>query len=301
MKLLSLFVCIFALVSIAVATPGQSDWCNINSPSFQQQHAYMISRMNPAGNLWQQNMTVMYNAVPRTTTYEDVYSSVFFQSNTWNPSTCCFEFVQGYPRGPGVYAFNRVQSCVAPPQYLVPPASAAPPSVMRAQYNVTWMTVPLFDEAAISYLTGINEAISNNCGLTVFNGPDGNSYFDEIINLRSPIVTGEDGLGYYSQNAYAFPGALPYWEYIVSTSTSQYSTDIANCFASFNAGTMPYLNDPLATLSGVNDYPVPLCVFSTTSARSVDDTTATLSSMYKAKLQLNRNLFSLLDSFQQQQ
>lgn len=291
MKVFSLILCVLAFASIAFATQGQSDWCNINSPSFQQQHAYMISRMNPSGNLWQQNMTVMFNAIPGTTTFEDAYSAVFYQSNTWNPVSCCFEFVQGYPRGPGVYAFNRVQSCVAPPQYLVPPTSNAPPSVVRAQYNVTWMTVPLFDEAAISYLTGINEALSANSGLTVFNGPDGKTYFDEVVNLRSPIVTGNDGLGYYSQNAYYAPGQLPYWEYIVSQSTNQYSTDIANCFAQFEAGTMPYLNDPLASMSGVNNYPVPLCVFSTTSARSIGDDGG-LPAMYKGRLQLNQRILS---------
>jgi hypothetical protein len=289
MKSFFLLCVIIGLVAAVSATPGQNSWCDITSSSFQQQHAYMISTLTPGTTLWQQNFTYMYNAAPGITTYEDVANAVFYQSNTWNATSCCFNFIQGYPRGPGVYAFNKVQSCVAPPQYLVPTTNNAPPSVIRAQYNVTWISTPLWDEAAISYLTGINEALSSNSGLTVFNGPDGNTYFDEIINVRIP-----GQYRYYSQNAYAYYQKLPIWEYIESIAVTDYSSDIANCFSQFRAGTMPLLNDPLAALSGVNDYLVPLCVFPVTSARSVDSSYE-LSQMYKGRLLLNQHVHQILE------
>lgn len=248
-------IVLILLVSLSIVH-GQT-WCDFTTDEFKLRHEMKLDAfsLDPLNILWEQTVTYMVNLNPPETSYVPMTATKYWQQNTWNQATCCFESVQAWPRGEGVWALTKIQECPVRPQELLPAVGGGPPRVARAIYDTSFVTQPLYDQRGIPMLTVEHYTIADDSTMVAYLIPDtGFAVFTNLVNIRS-----NNQLLYTSQNLFLMEDALPMWSYTASRATTEVPADVAAAFAAFNAGELPLLDDPLGTLYE-DSYPVPLYV-----------------------------------------
>lgn len=243
-----LLVLVMVLVSHVSASGSTyslnpTSFADPTTADFQRRHGEKVASLNSPGKVWKQNDTLMVNFVPGQTTYVDVRSGVYWQRNTYDEAGRSFSFDQVWPRGNGIYVYQRIISEVNPPVFALidyPPTRQE----LRSEYNTRWTTTPIFDQQLATVLPIDTFAMSASTGMTVFLNPlDGKAVFDEVIQVQS------DNKRYYSYNFYDYsnPSALAAWGYFNSDEVdiSDTPAGVQAVFQAVDDGTLSTIVDPL--------------------------------------------------------
>lgn len=248
MKLsLLLLVCLAWVALVQGTAQPRRSWCNPTSPAFVAQHAAQLGSMttDPLNIYWKANVTIMANFVIGQTTYVDVANYVYAQRTTYSRRDCCWFFDQAYERVPGSGVVNmvRVKSCIPGPN--------------SRDYQVAWVTKPLFDQQLVAALSAQSRAFTKDSLFSLWSDDEDRDIYDEVIKIRVP---NQDR--YYSNNFYDDATGLTFWGYLETQADNEgfFPSYFKDAFAAFDAGTLTQQPDLAGFPFGIYDYLVPTYV-----------------------------------------